>query len=88
MGFNWSFYCNRALDELYTQERATVDVGARQQLFRQIHEFYLTQFPFITLYSLLGSLAMVHKGTHNYQTSPFFDFFNNIWEWWCDNGKC
>jgi ABC-type transport system substrate-binding protein len=39
MGFNWSFYCNRALDELYTQKRATVDVGARQQLFRQIHEF-------------------------------------------------
>jgi len=30
----------------------------------------------------------VHKGTHNYQISPFFDEFNNIWEWWCDNGKC
>jgi ABC-type transport system substrate-binding protein len=51
LGFNWSFYCNHALDELYTQERATVDVGARQQLFRQIHEFYLTKLPFIMLYS-------------------------------------
>jgi len=43
---------------------------------------------FITLYSLLGGFAMVSKGTHNYQISPFFDEFNNIWEWWCDNGKC
>ena len=34
------------------------------------------QFPFIALYGLSGSLAMVHKGTHNYQISPFFDEFN------------
>ena len=47
-----------------------------------------SQFLFITLYSLLGSFAMVRKGTHNYQISPFFDEFNNIWEWWCDKGKC
>src|SRR6266566_3509530 len=87
-GRNYGFYCNRALDALYQQELTTVDAGARQAVFRQLHEFYLTQFPFITLYSLLGSFAMVHKGTHNYQISPFFDEFNNIWEWWCDNGKC
>jgi len=87
-GRNYGFYCNPALDALYQQELTTVDAGARQAVFRQLHEFYLTQFPFITLYSLLGSFAMVHKGTHNYQISPFFDEFNNIWEWWCDNGKC
>ncbi len=87
-GRNYGFYCNPALDALYRQEQMTVDAGARQQIFRQIHEFYLTQFPFITLYGLLGSLAMVRKGTHNYQISPFFDEFNNIWQWWCDNGKC
>ena len=87
-GRNYGFYCNPALDALYQQELATVDAGARQAVFRQLHEFYLTQFPFITLYSLLGSFAMVRKGTHNYQISPFFDEFNNIWEWWCDKGKC
>jgi peptide/nickel transport system substrate-binding protein len=88
IGRNYGFYCNPALDALYRQEQTTVDAGARQQIFRQLHEFYLTQFPFITLYSLLGSFAMVGKGTHNYQISPFFDEFNDIWEWWCDNGKC
>jgi peptide/nickel transport system substrate-binding protein len=87
-GRNYGFYCNPALDALYQQEQTTVDAGARQAIFTQIHVFYLTQFPFITLYSLLGSFAMVHKGTHNYEISPFFDEFNNIWEWWCDNGKC
>ncbi len=87
-GRNYGFYCNPTLDALYQQELTAVDAGARQAIFRQLHQFYLTQFPFITLYSLLGSFAMVRKGTHNYQISPFFDEFNNIWEWWCDNGKC
>ena len=87
MGFNWSFYCNRALDELYTQERATVDVGARQQLFRQIHEFYLTKLPFIMIYSPTN-FSIVRKGMHNYQPSPFAADTVNIWEWWCDKGKC
>jgi peptide/nickel transport system substrate-binding protein len=87
-GRNYGFYRNHTLDALYQQELTTVDAGARQAILRQLHELYLTQFPFITLYSLLGSFAMVHKCTHNYQISPFFDEFNNIWEWWCDNGKC
>ncbi len=38
------------LDALYKQELATADPGLRQQLFRQIHQIYLTDFPFITLY--------------------------------------
>jgi peptide/nickel transport system substrate-binding protein len=87
-GRNYGFYCNPALDVLYQQEQTTVDAGERQQIFRQLHQFYLTQFPFITLYGLLGSLAMVRKGTHNFQISPFYDEFNNIWQWWCENGKC
>src|SRR6266702_1154512 len=86
-GRNYGFYCNPALDALYQQELTTVDAGARQAVFRQLHEFYLTKFPFITLYGFLGSFAMVHKGTHNYQISPFFDKFDNIWAWCCDNGK-
>jgi peptide/nickel transport system substrate-binding protein len=86
-GQNWTFYCNHTLDALYGQELATVDPGVRQQIFDQIHQIYLTEFPFIILYNPTN-LAMVHKGTHNYQISPFEGGTVNIWEWWCDNGRC
>ena len=85
-GANIDFYCNPALDALYKQELATVDAGARQQIFRQIHEIYLMQFPFIVLYSL-PHLYIVRKGTHNYLPSDHVANIN-IWEWWCDQGKC
>ena len=84
-GANFDFYCNPALDALYKQEQATVDPGVRQQIFDQIHYIYLTEFPFITLYGE-KDLAVVRKGTHNYQLGSFGE--TNIWEWWCDNGKC
>jgi peptide/nickel transport system substrate-binding protein len=86
-GQNVTFYCNPALDALYTQELATTDAGERQQIFHQIHQIYLKELPFITLYSPMD-LSIVRKGTHNYQPSPFAADTVNIWEWWCDNGKC
>jgi len=86
-GGNTSFYCNRALDALYKQEVATADQGVRQQIFSQIHHIYLTDFPFIALYFPLD-VAVVRKGTHNYQPSPAAGETINIWEWWCDGGKC
>ena len=87
-GFNIDFYCNHTLDALYQQEQATADTGARQQIFVQIHQIYLTEFPFIVLYSL-NDFSIVRKGTHNYQPGPFGAGETiNIWEWWCDNGKC
>ncbi len=86
VGFNYGFYCNPALDALYAQEQATVDPGVRQQIFIQIHKIYLTQYPFIVLFSE-KDFALAHKGTHNYLPGPFTDTYN-IAEWWCDNGKC
>jgi peptide/nickel transport system substrate-binding protein len=86
-GQNFTFYCNPALDALYKQELATVDPGARQQLFRQIHDIYLTQLPFVVLYSWSG-ISIVRKGTHNYQPGPFEGDTTNIWQWWCEHGKC
>ena len=85
-GFNINFYCNPALDKLFVQEQATADAGVRQQLFRQIHRIYLTQFPFIVLFSPTY-FALAHKGTHNYLPGPFTNTYN-IAEWWCDNAKC
>jgi peptide/nickel transport system substrate-binding protein len=85
-GVNIDFYCNLALDKLYAQEQATADPGVRQRIFRQIHRIYLTQFPFIVLYSE-KDFVLAHKGTHNYLPGPFTDAYN-IAEWWCDHGKC
>ena len=85
-GENDSFYCNPALDALFKQELATVDVDARQDIFTKIQQIYLAELPFIVLYSTQG-IAMVRKGTHNYQISPF-EGETNIAEWWCDKGKC
>jgi peptide/nickel transport system substrate-binding protein len=86
-GTNTDFYCNNALDALYRQEVATVDSSVRQQLFYQIHDIYLTDFPFIVLFGWLD-LSIVRNGTHNYSPSPIAGETVNIWEWWCDNGKC
>jgi len=85
-GGNFTFYCNHALDALYQQELATVDAGARQAIFGQIHQVYLNDLPFIVLYSTT-QIAMVRKGTHNYQMNDITGE-TNIAEWWCDNGKC
>ena len=85
-GLNLDFYCNPALDKLFAQEQATADPGVRQQIFEQIHQVYLTQFPFIVLYGPTW-YALAHKGTHNYLPGPYTDTYNIV-EWWCDNGKC
>jgi peptide/nickel transport system substrate-binding protein len=85
-GGNIDFYCNPSLDALYKQELVTADAVARQQIFNQLHDIYLTEFPFITLYG--GSfLSIVSKRTHNYLPNDN-EGYVNIWQWWCDNGKC
>jgi peptide/nickel transport system substrate-binding protein len=86
-GYNITFYCNPALDTLYKQELSTADSRVRQQIFQQIHQIYLTEYPFIVLDGIPG-LALVRKGTHNYQISAMEGETINIWEWWCDHGKC
>jgi peptide/nickel transport system substrate-binding protein len=84
---NVAYYCNHTLDALYQQEVETLDPGARQQIFAQIHELYLTDYPFIVLYGP-PDIALVHKGTHNYLPSSIGIQDENIWEWWCHGGKC
>ncbi len=87
-GFNIMFYSNKQLDALYAQEEATADPNVRQQIFNQIHQIYLTDFPFITLYAP-EDIAMVKIGTHNYDPAPGGASETiNIWQWWCDGGKC
>jgi peptide/nickel transport system substrate-binding protein len=87
-GENFSFYCNHQLDQLLIQEQQTIDPTARQQIFDQIHQIELTDFPFVVMYAPFD-LAMVKKGTHNYSpSSAGASETINIWQWWCDNGKC
>ncbi len=87
-GGNFSFYCNPQLDKLFTEELSTVDVDARQQIFNSIHQIYLTDFPFVTLFAPMD-LAVVKNTTHNYRPGPFGASETiNAWLWWCNNGKC
>ncbi|HLG79019.1 MAG TPA: peptide ABC transporter substrate-binding protein [Ktedonobacteraceae bacterium] len=87
-GFNITFYCNHRLDTLFMEEQQTADPATRQQLFDQIHQIYLTDFPFITLYSPVD-LAMHKKLTHNYMPGPEGAAEDNmVWLWWCDGGHC
>ena len=87
-GYNIDFYCNHALDALYQQELTTPQPGQRQGIFQQIHYIYLTDLPFITLYGGPTDFAMVRRGTHNYQFGSIEGGTVNIWQWWCDGGKC
>ncbi len=87
-GFNINFYCNPSLDKLFISEQSTADPTARQQIFNQEHQIYLTQFPFITLYSPVD-IAMHKNITHNYAPGPEGASETvNIWQWWCDGGHC
>jgi peptide/nickel transport system substrate-binding protein len=87
-GSNFSFYCNPNLDKLYAQEEATADPTARQQVFDQIHQIYLTDFPFVVLYSPVD-IAMHKVTVHNYNPAPEGASETiNIWQWWCTNGQC
>jgi peptide/nickel transport system substrate-binding protein len=87
-GSNFTFYCNPALDKLFVQEQATADPTARQQVFNQIHQIYLTEFPLITLYSPTD-IAMHKNSVHNYNPAPEGASETiNIWQWWCTGGSC
>lgn len=87
-GGNFSFYCNQQLDKLFTAELSTTDVNARQQIFDSIHQIYLTDFPFITLFAPTD-LAVAKNNTHNYRPGPLGASETvNAWLWWCTNGKC
>ncbi|GHO89735.1 ABC transporter substrate-binding protein [Dictyobacter formicarum] len=84
--FNW--YCNPAMDALFTKEQQTTDPNARQQVFNQIHDILLKDFPTVTLFSA-NDLSVAINGTHNYKPGPFVASETvNIMDWWCDNGTC
>jgi len=87
-GFNITFYCNPTLDKLFAQEEATADPAARQQIFNQEHAIYLTDYPFITLYSPTD-IAMHKLVGHNYNPGPMgaSETVGSM-NWWCDGGKC
>ncbi len=87
-GSNFNFYCSPQMDKLLAQEIATADPQARQQIFNQIHQLILTDYPIIPLYNLTD-LEIAKKGTHNYQPGPFGSSETvNAATWWCDGGKC
>jgi peptide/nickel transport system substrate-binding protein len=87
-GQNWTFHCDQNAQKLIMQEEQTADPVKRQQIFNQLHEYYLTQFPIIVLYSPADP-GIVQKVAHNYLPGPMgAQETINIWKWWCDGGKC
>jgi peptide/nickel transport system substrate-binding protein len=86
-GDNYGSYCNQGLDALFRQELATQDPGLRQNLYDQIHEIYLRDLPFITLFSP-DSISVITRRAHNDEPSPILGDTNNVWDWWCDQGTC
>jgi peptide/nickel transport system substrate-binding protein len=87
-GENYSFYCNKQLDQLFAKEESEGDPAARQQTFDQIHQIYLTQFPFFTLYAPVD-IAIAKNVTHGYQIGPEGSSETvQVWDWWCTNGTC
>ena len=87
-GGNFTNYCNHQLDKLYIQEESTADPTARQEIFNQIHQIYLTDFPFVTLYAPID-IAVTKTITHNYVIgSEGASETLGVWNWWCNGGTC
>jgi len=87
-GSNWSFYCAQDIQKLILKEQQTADPAVRQDAFNQLHQIYLTRFPFIVLYGPTDP-GIAKKTTHNYLPGPMGAQEGvNIWKWWCDGGKC
>jgi peptide/nickel transport system substrate-binding protein len=87
-GGNYSRYCNKQLDALFQKELSSGDQNTRQQVFNQIHQIYLTDFPFITLYGPTD-IAVAKNTVHNYLPGPEGASETvNVWQWWCTNGTC
>jgi len=87
-GQNWSWYCNPAADKLVAQEQNSADPAVRQDAFNKLHQIYLTDYPFIVLYSP-ADLALVKNTTHNYLPGPEGASETvNVWQWWCTGGQC
>ncbi len=84
--FNW--YCNPAMDALFVKEQQSADPNTRQKVFNAIHQIILQDAPVVTLFSP-NDIYISKKGTNNYKPGPFVASETvNIWDWWCDNGKC
>ncbi len=81
-------YCNPKMDAQYKAEQSSADPAVRQKAFDAIHQIELTDFPFIVLYSA-PDVAVVRNGTHNFTPSLVgLGETINLWNWWCDGGKC
>lgn len=87
-GENYSWYSNPKVDQLQKQEEASSDPTERQNIFNQLHQIYLTDYPFIVLYSPEDA-AIVKSTAHNYAPGPMGASETvGIWKWWCTNGQC
>ncbi len=87
-GENFSFYCNPAIDALQKQEQSSADPTIRQDAFNKLHQIYLTEFPFVTLYAP-EDLGIVKNVGHNYIIGDEGASETvNVANWYCTGGNC
>lgn len=87
-GENFSFYCNPAIAPLEKQEQSSADPTVRQDAFNKLHQIYLTEFPFVTLYAP-EDLGIVKNTGQNYIIGDEGASETvNVASWYCTGGKC
>ena len=85
---NLQFYCNPAMDAAYKAEQSSAVPSVRQAAFDKIHQIELTDIPFVVEFAAPD--VSIHRiGTNNYAPSLLgVGETVNIWQWWCNGGKC
>jgi peptide/nickel transport system substrate-binding protein len=58
---NWGKYCNPKFDDLLARARGVTDVAARQAVYKQLVDVYLTDRPHIVLYHARWLWALTDK---------------------------
>ncbi len=66
---NWGGYCNKNMDALLTQGRATLDAAARVPIYRQVADLYLKDRPMIVLFHYRWLWGMT-RALHDFVPAP------------------
>lgn len=81
-GWNFSFYSNEEVDELFSRSVAEVDPEARSEIFYEIQEILMSDAVLIPLYntSVLSAARAGIEGWSPLDANGFFSFIGNFHE--------
>ncbi|GHS93745.1 diguanylate phosphodiesterase [Synergistales bacterium] len=74
-GGNNSFYADPEMDKLIDASRATSDVEARKEIYKQIINKFMEEAPFVSLFAMKGAIPRsIELTTDNPKTYRLFDY--------------